>query len=65
VAWEKHDDRVYYYYKKQRIGKKVKSIYVGTGELANLISDIDHSIRRAQKTIRQSNKLKPPPNTKS
>ena len=48
MSWEKHGDKTYYY-KKQRIGGKVKSIYIGTGELAELISGIDDAIRRAKR----------------
>lgn len=37
MAWEKRGNRSYFYQKK-RIGGKVKSEYVGAGEVAELIA---------------------------
>jgi len=45
----------YYYYKKERDGKRVVSKYYGKGELANLISQMDE-IERYKKEIEAENR---------
>ena len=39
MSWERRGNN-FYYYKKERDGSRVKSIYVGRGEIANMISNL-------------------------
>jgi len=56
MAWEQRGPNSYYY-RKEREGSRVRSIYVGKGEIAHLISNFDsHStdlekLMRAKKSI--------------
>ncbi len=43
-----------YYYRKERDGSRVKSIYVGRGELANMISQLESSSSVIEKLARQT-----------
>jgi len=40
MGWEKRNGN-YYYYRKEREGNRVSSKYMGRGELADLISQLD------------------------
>lgn len=52
MAWlEKNGRR--YYYRKRRIGARVKSEYVGTGALAELLEHMDATERRERERSRQ------------
>lgn len=42
MGWERRGNTLYYY-KKERQGSRVKSIYVGRGEIAHLISQFQTS----------------------
>lgn len=42
MAWEQRNGSSYYY-RKERSGKSVKSVYVGTGLIANLAANLDSS----------------------
>ena len=39
MAWEQRGNNQYYY-RKQRLGLRVKSVYVGRGEIAKMVSDL-------------------------
>ena len=51
MAWETRGNNRYFY-QKERIGDKVKSSYIGTGELADLIARCEKS-RRIEKLIEE------------
>lgn len=54
MHWEQRSTHQYYY-RKQREGSLVKSIYVGRGEIANMISQIQSTsplLERLARTIR-------------
>ena len=42
MGWEKRGSNEYYY-RKEREGSRVKSVYVGRGEMADMISQIQSS----------------------
>ena len=44
MAWEERNGK-YYYYRKQRVGKRVVSQYVGSGYLAELAYRLDFLIK--------------------
>jgi hypothetical protein len=56
MSWEQRGTNRYYY-RKEREGSRVKSIYVGRGETAHMISQLESSsaelekLMRAKKTI--------------
>jgi hypothetical protein len=52
LAWETRRDRTYYY-RKQRIGARVRSIYVGTRESARAMADQDAATRSTARARRQ------------
>jgi hypothetical protein len=47
MGWERRGNRGYYY-RKKRIGQRVVSEYVGAGELAELVAELD-ALRRAER----------------
>lgn len=54
MGWEQRGTHQYYY-RKEREGSKVRSIYVGRGEIAHMISQIQSSspvLERLARTIR-------------
>jgi len=51
MAWEQRGNNSYYY-KKERDGTKVKSVYVGRGQIAHMISQIQSSSRLLEKLAR-------------
>jgi len=51
MAWEERNGK-YYYYRKQRVGRKVVSQYVGSGELAELAYRLDFLIKVERIKIR-------------
>ncbi len=51
MGWEQRGNNSYYY-KKERQGSKVKSVYVGRGEIANMISQIQSSSPLLEKLAR-------------
>lgn len=51
MGWEQRGaDR--YYYRKEREGSRVKSIYVGRGEMAHMISQFESSSAELEKLMR-------------
>jgi hypothetical protein len=42
MGWEQRGNNSYYY-KKEREGSRVKSVYVGRGEVAHMISQFESS----------------------
>jgi hypothetical protein len=48
VAWVTRGGHAYYY-KKHRIGGKVRSVYLGKGEEAQIIARVDEILRYAAK----------------
>lgn len=56
MGWEQRGNNEYYY-RKEREGSRVKSTYVGRGEVAHMISEFESSsaelekLMRAQKSI--------------
>ena len=61
MGWEQRGKNSYYY-KKERDGSKVKSVYVGRGEVAHMVSKLQSSsaelekLMQAQKSI-EANEL--------
>ena len=41
-----------YYYRKERDGSRVKSVYVGRGEIAHMISDFESHSTKLEKLMR-------------
>jgi hypothetical protein len=55
MGWEKRGNNLYYY-RKERDGSRVKSTYVGRGEIAHLISQFQASSTVVER-IARANKL--------
>jgi hypothetical protein len=53
MGWEQRGNNRYYY-KKQREGSRVKSIYVGRGEIANLISQFQSGSSVIEKLVHRT-----------
>lgn len=51
MGWEQRGTNLYYY-KKEREGSKVKSIYVGRGEVAHMISKLESSSAELERLMR-------------
>jgi hypothetical protein len=51
MAWEQRGANAYYY-KKGRDGSKVKSVYVGRGEIAHMVSQLQSSSIELEKLMR-------------
>ena len=52
MAWEERNGRSYYY-SKERSGGRVRSVYVGSGEVAGLIAQLDMLQREEADHARQ------------
>ncbi len=52
MAWEDRNGRRYYY-RKRRVGGKVRSEYIGSGPLAEAIAAMDEQERRERERHRQ------------
>jgi len=52
MGWEQRG-RNSYYYKKEREGSRVKSVYVGRGEIARMVAQIQSSSGLIEKYARQ------------
>jgi len=60
MGWEKRGGHSYYY-RKEREGSSVKSVYVGRGEIAHMISQIQASsplLERLARAIRSPQQIK-------
>ncbi len=60
MGWERRGAHSYYY-RKEREGPKVKSVYLGRGEIAHMISQIQSSsplLERLARTIKSPDVLK-------
>ena len=53
MGWERRGKNLYYY-RKEREGSRVKSTYVGRGELAHLISQLQASSIAVERIVRAS-----------
>ena len=53
MGWEQRGNNQYYY-RKEREGSRVKSVYVGRGEIAHMISQIQASSPLLEKLARAS-----------
>lgn len=51
MGWEQRGNNQYYY-KKEREGSRVKSVYVGCGETAHLIAKFESSSAEIEKLLR-------------
>lgn len=51
MGWERRGTNSYYY-KKERAGSKVKSVYVGCGDVAHMISKLQSSSRMVERLAR-------------
>lgn len=51
MGWEQRGNNSYYY-KKEREGSKVKSVYVGRGEVAQMVSKLQSSSTDLEKLMR-------------
>ena len=56
MAWEQRGSNSYYY-KKEREGSKVKSVYVGRGEMAHMISKLESSSAELERLMRARRSL--------
>jgi len=50
MGWEKRGNHSYYY-RKEREGPRVKSVYVGRGEIANMVSNLQTTSTVLEKAI--------------
>jgi hypothetical protein len=60
MGWERRGAHEYYY-KKEREGSGVKSVYVGRGEIAHMVSDIQSRsplLERIARTIKSPDVIK-------
>ena len=60
MGWEQRGNNSYYY-KKERKGSKVKSVYVGRGEIAHMVSQIQSSsplLEKLARTIKTTEEVK-------
>jgi hypothetical protein len=55
MGWEKRGGHLYYY-RKERDGPRVRSVYVGTGETAALISRLEGLRREEAETEREDHR---------
>ncbi len=53
MGWENRSGRLYYY-RKEREGSQVKSIYVGRGEMAQIVAQLQSSSPVLEKLARQN-----------
>jgi hypothetical protein len=53
MGWEQRGNH-WYYYRKKRDGSRVKSIYVGCGEIADMISQFQSSSSVLEKLARRT-----------
>ena len=53
MGWEQRGANRYYY-RKERDGSRVKSVYVGRGEIANMISQFQSGSSRIEQLARQT-----------
>lgn len=53
MGWEKRGGHQYYY-RKERDGSRVRSVYVGRGEIANMISQFQSDSTLIEKLARQT-----------
>ena len=53
MGWETRKNRGCYYVRKQRVGNRVISQYIGSGEAALLAAEIDHRDRQQAKMQRE------------
>ena len=53
MGWEQRNGSSYYY-RKERSGKSVKSVYVGTGLIAGLAADLDTNDNAKKKAEREA-----------
>jgi hypothetical protein len=51
MGWEQRGNNQYYY-KKEREGSRVKSVYVGRGEIAHMVSKLQSSSNDLEKLMR-------------
>ena len=51
MGWEQRGNNSYYY-KKERDGSRVKSVYVGRGEIAHMIAQFQSSSAEAENLLR-------------
>lgn len=51
MGWEQRGNHLYYY-RKERDGSRVKSTYVGRGEMAHMISKFESSSAEVEKLLR-------------
>lgn len=56
MGWEQRGTN-HYYYRKERQGSRVKSIYVGRGEIAHLVSRLQASSTVVERLVR-ANRLR-------
>jgi hypothetical protein len=56
MAWERRGNHSYYY-RKEREGSRVRSIYVGKGEIAHMISKFESSSALLEGLTRESNSI--------
>jgi len=50
MGWEQRGSNKYYY-RKERDGSRVKSVYVGCGQTARMVSDLQNTSRLFEKAI--------------
>ena len=53
MAWEDRNGRQYYY-KKRREGRRVVSVYCGSGEFAVLLAELDYLDREKERAKRRA-----------
>jgi hypothetical protein len=56
MGWERRGNNQYYY-KKEREGSRVKSVYVGRGEIAHMVSTFESSSAELEKLMREKQSI--------
>ena len=56
MGWEQRG-AYKYYYRKERDGSRVKSVYVGRGEIAHMISNFESHSTEVEKLMRAKNSI--------
>lgn len=53
MAWERRGGQLYYY-RKERDGQRVRSVYVGGGEMAHLVGQLEAGRQAESRTKREA-----------
>jgi hypothetical protein len=57
MGWEERRGRLYYY-KSERVGGRVRKVYLGNDEVARTLAEADATIRRVQEAGREARRAR-------